>query len=76
MCAGVSYLLYYKVISKLGASKAMALNITYTAWAIVFTVIILGDFSVLNPVTLCFAFIVVACGILAATDMKKLFKKK
>lgn len=56
--------------------KAMALNITYTAWAIVFTVIILGDFSVLNPTTLFFASVVVVCGILAATDVKKLLKKK
>ncbi|MBO5009515.1 MAG: DMT family transporter [Clostridia bacterium] len=76
LCASVSYLLYYKAISRLGASKAMALNITYTAWAIVFTVIILGDFSVLNPTTLFFASVVVVCGILAATDIKKLLKKK
>ena len=75
LCATVSYLFYYKTISKVGASKAMALNITYTAWAIVFTVI-LGDFSVLNPLTLICAVVIVTCGIFAATDLKKLFGKK
>lgn len=76
LCATVSYLFYYKTIAKVGASKAMALNITYTAWAIAFTVIILKDFSVLNPFTLFCAAVVVVCGIFAATDMKTLFAKR
>ena len=76
LCATVSYLLYYKTIVKLGASKAMALNITYTAWAIAFTVVILRDFSVINPITLICAAVVVICGIFAATDFKELFKSK
>ena len=75
LCASVSYLFYYKTISKVGASKAMALNITYTAWAIVFTVLIVRDYSVLNPLTLICAGVVVVCGIFAATDMKSLFNK-
>ena len=75
LCATVSYLLYYTTIGKVGASRAMALNITYTAWAIVFTVIILRDFSVLNLFTLLCATVVVVCGILAATDIKVLFKR-
>ena len=74
LAATVSYLLYYKTIAKVGASKAMALNITYTAWAIVFTVI-LGDTSVINPLTLSCAAVIVICGILAATDLKTLFGK-
>ena len=75
LCATLSYLFYYKTISKVGASKAMALNITYTAWAIVFTVLIVKDYSVLNPLTLICASVVVICGILSATDLKKLFGK-
>ena len=67
--ATVSYLFYYKTIAKVGASKAMALNITYTAWSIVFTVILLRDLSVLNPLTLICAGVVVVCGIFAATDL-------
>ena len=74
--ATVSYLFYYRTIAKVGAAKAMALNITYTAWAIAFTVIICRDFSVLNPFTLCCAAVVVLCGILAATDIKQLFTKR
>ena len=73
--ATVSYLFYYKTINKIGASKAMALNITYTAWAMVFT-LMLGDLSVLNPLTIICAFVIVVCGILSATDVKKLFMKK
>ena len=75
LAATASYLLYYKTIGKIGAAKAMALNITYTAWSIVFTVGIVRDYSVLEPLTLLCAFVIVVCGIFAATDLKKLFKK-
>jgi len=75
LCATVSYSLYYKAIGKIGASRAMALNITYTAWAIVFTVILLRDLSVLEPLTVICALVIVVCGILAATDFKRLFCK-
>lgn len=74
--ATLSYLCYYKAISTIGASKAMALNVTYGAWAIVFTVLILRDTSVLTPVTVICAIIVIVCGILAAADFKDLFAKK
>lgn len=73
LCATVSYLYYYKAIAKVGAARAMALNITYTAWAIVFTVVIAGDDSVLNPMTIACAAAVVICGILAAADFRSLF---
>ena len=73
--ASVSYLFYYSTIAKVGAAKAMSLNITYTAWAIFFTVIILRDFTILNSLTLTCAFVVVVCGILAASDFRILFKK-
>lgn len=76
LSATVSYLLYYKAISSLGASKAMVLNITYTAWAIFFTVTIVRDTRVLNPLTLICTGIVIICGIASATDLKKLLSKK
>ena len=66
LCATVSYLFYYKAISKVGASKAMALDITYAAWAIVFSVIINRDLSILTPMTVICAVIVIVCGVLAA----------
>lgn len=74
--ATVSYLFYYKAISKIGASKAMALNVTYTAWAIVFTVVLLRDFSVLSPLTIVCSAIVLVCGIFAAADFKSIFSKQ
>lgn len=74
--ATVSYLFYYKAISQIGASKAMALNVTYAAWAIVFTVVILRDFSVLSPLTIACAVVVLVCGIFAAADFKEIIGKK
>ena len=75
LCSTLSYLLYYRTIAKVGAAKAMALNITYTAWAIVFTVLLTGDTSAASPWTLICAAVVVLCGICAAADVKQLFKK-
>lgn len=74
--ATVSYLFYYKAISQIGASKAMALNVTYTAWAIVFTVVLFGDTSVLSPLTIICALVVLVCGIFAAADFKEILGKK
>jgi uncharacterized membrane protein len=74
--ATVSYLFYYKAIAQIGASKAMALNVTYTAWAILFTVVLLGDLSVLSPITIICAIVVLVCGIFAAADFKEILSKK
>lgn len=38
----VSYLFYYKAIDTIGASRGMALNISYSAWAIVFGLVLMG----------------------------------
>ena len=73
--ATVSYLCYYKAIASIGASKSMALNVTYAAWAIFFTAVFLGDTSVLTPTTIVCALIVIICGILTAADTKDLFSK-
>lgn len=75
MFATISYLFYYKAIAKIGASKAMALNVTYCAWAIVFTVLILRDTSVLTVSTILCAIVVLVCGIFAAADFKEILKK-
>lgn len=68
--ATVSYLFYYKAIAAIGASKAMALNVSYSAWAIVFSVLIFRDTSILTPVTIGCSAIVIVCGILAAADFR------
>ncbi len=76
ICATISYLFYYKTIAKKGVAKAMSLNITYTAWALVFSVLLFKNFAVLNPITILCGTVVVVCGILAATDINALFKKE
>ena len=76
LCATVSYLFYYKAIAQIGASKSMALNVTYSAWAIVFTVVILRDTSVLSPMTILCAVVVLVCGIFAAADFKEILSKR
>ena len=73
--ATASYLFYYRAISQIGASKSMALNITYSAWAVVFSIIFLKDTSLLNPVTILCTLAVLVFGILAAADYKDLIKK-
>ena len=73
LCATVSYLFYYKAIGKVGVAKAMGLNITYTAWAMVFTVVLLHDCSNISVFTVCCAALVVVCGVLAAADFRELF---
>ena len=73
--ATVSYLFYYKAISQIGASKAMALNVTYSAWAVVFTIIFLRATSLLNLITITCTIAVLIFGILAGADYKDLIKK-
>ena len=74
--ATVSYLFYYKAIANIGASKAMALNVTYSAWAIVFTVVILRDTSVLTPMTVLCSVVVLVCGVFAAADFKEILARR
>ena len=69
-----SYLFYYKAISKIGASKAMALNITYCAWSIVFGAVLLREEVSLKSI-IC-AIIIVGGSIIAATDIIEIFKYK
>lgn len=45
LSATASYLFYYRGIAEVGPSKAMALNITYPAWAFLFQIIFFGIFS-------------------------------
>lgn len=39
----VSYLFYYKAIDAIGAARGMALNISYSAWAVIFGMVLLGS---------------------------------
>lgn len=73
--ATASYLFYYRAISKIGASKAMVLNITYSAWAVIITIIFLRDYSLLNPITIICTIAVLVFGVLAGADYRDLIRK-
>lgn len=66
-----SYLFYYKGISVIGAAKAMALNISYSAWAVVFGFLLQG--SVPSPATVFFCVLILVGTVLAASDWNELF---
>lgn len=60
------YVLYYKAITIIGASKTMALNITYAAWAIVFSLIFLHMIPDIKSI-IC-AVVIVTGSIVAAAE--------
>lgn len=70
----VSYLFYYKGISVIGAAKGMALNITYSAWAVVFGFVLLG--TVPGAVEIVCCLLIMGGTILAAADWNELFSRK
>ncbi len=73
LAGATSYLFYYKGISVIGAAKGMALNISYSAWAVLFGVILLGAIPGPIEIVCCIA---ILCGtILAASDWKELFSR-
>ena len=57
-----SYLCYYKAIEKIGALKAMGLNMSYAAFALIFSLILGQE---LLPGLLAVAFVIIICGILS-----------
>ena len=69
-----SYLFYYKGLSVIGAAKAMALNISYSAWAVVFGFVLQG--TVPTPATVFFCVLILAGTVLAASDWSELFGRK
>ena len=69
-----SYLFYYKGISVIGAAKAMALNISYSAWAVVFGFILQG--TVPSMATVFFCVLILVGTVLAASDWNELFGRK
>lgn len=69
-----SYLFYYKGISVIGAAKAMVLNISYSAWAVVFGFVLQG--TVPTAATVFFCILILAGTVLAASDWNELFGRK
>lgn len=74
LAGAASYLSYYRGISKIGAARAMALNISYSAWAVVFAFVLQGTVPTMASVLCC---VVILVGtILAACDWNELFARK
>lgn len=67
----VSYLFYYKAIVRIGPARSMAVNITYSAWAIPVGLILLGSIPSVTGIICAFAIIIGS--ITCATDLKQLF---
>lgn len=74
LAGAASYLFYYKGISVIGAAKAMALNISYSAWAVVFGFILQG--TVPSVATIFFCVLILVGTVLAASDWNELFGRK
>lgn len=60
-----SYLFYYKAIATIGASRGMALNISYSAWAVVFALVLQG--TVPTPLQIVCCVVILLGTVLAAT---------
>lgn len=74
LAGAISYLFYYKAISTIGAAKAMALNISYSAWAVIIGFILLGTVPS-APAIICCLVILVGT-ILSATNWNELFYRQ
>lgn len=67
-----SYLCYYRAINKIGATKAMALNITYSAWAIIFSLFLLGTLPDIKSIIS--GVMIIGGSVVAAAEYKKVSK--
>ena len=64
--------MYYRAITKIGATKAMALNITYSAWSIVFALLLLGTLPTVTSVI--FGIVLIGSSLIAANGLPLLEK--
>jgi len=69
-----SYVLYYRAINKIGPGKAMALNITYIAWSIVFALILLKEIPSAKSI-IC-GIVIIGGSLVAANGIQGLLKKE
>ena len=77
--ATISYLFYYKAIAQIGASKAMALNVTYCAWIAIIPLVLVifgGEMPTFSPLQILCTVVVLVCGIFAAADFKEILSKR
>lgn len=77
--ATISYLFYYKAIAQIGASKSMALNVTYCAWIALIPLVLVifgGEMPTYSALQIICTVVVLVCGIFAAADFKEILSKK
>lgn len=72
----ISYQCYYYSISKIGATKALPLNVTYVAWTIILSLIIFRNVDDYNWLSYLSMIIVFVSSIFAAIDISKLKEKE
>lgn len=64
-----SYVFHYRAISRIGASRAMPLNITYSAWAMLFSALLLHNLPSPESILCCLA--IIAGSLTAAQNPKE-----
>lgn len=67
LCGTASYLSYYKALNKIGAARGMAANISYSAWAVVFSFLILKVIPSV-PQVICCVVIMVTTVLASSSD--------
>lgn len=65
LAGSTSYLFYYKALGTIGASRGMALNISYSAWAVIFALVLQG--TVPTPLQVGGCLVLLVGTVLAAT---------
>ena len=71
-----SYLFYYKALSAIGASRGMALNISYSAWAIIFALMLPPNTIPTLMQVLCCVVILVGTVLAATSNWGDLLPKR
>lgn len=69
MAGTLSYVFYYNAINTIGPVKAMAMNITYAAWAVGFEAFLLG--TMLTPKELIFGAFIIIGSVIAVMETSR-----
>lgn len=69
-----SYTCFYIGIHRIGAAKTMPLDVSYSAWTIPISFVMLG--TVPTPLGIVCAIVIILGAVVAATDLSQLFGKK
>lgn len=70
-----SYLFYYKALHSIGAYRGMALNISYSAWAVIFSFVLMGTIPTVVEVGCCLV-ILIGTVLAASPDWRDLLPRR